>query len=119
VTTNSGSSLASSRWIPLRWGALFLLALAPAINSQPAHAQENRKVKVSVQPDYPELARRNNIHGIARLQVVVAPDGNVKDVKVLGGHPILAQAAVDAVKKWKYEPGAYETTTILKFEFTR
>ena len=118
VTKNSGRSLASSRWTILRFGALFLLALVPMISSEPASAQDNRKVKVSVQPTYPELAKKNNIHGTARVQVVVAPDGNVKDVRILGGSPVLAQAAVDAVKKWKYEPAAGESTLILKFEFT-
>jgi TonB family protein len=102
----------------VRLGALFLLALVPVISFEPAWAQDNRKVKVSVQPTYPELAKKNNIHGTARVQVVVAADGNVKDVRILGGSPVLAQAAVDAVKKWKYEPAAGESTLILKFEFT-
>jgi TonB family protein len=102
----------------LRFAAVCLFALVPAISSKPACAQDNRKVKVSVQPTYPELARRNNIHGTARVQVVIAPDGNVKDVRVLGGSPVLAQAAVEAVRKWKYEPATAETTTIVKFDFT-
>lgn len=118
MKTNSGRSLSSSRWMTLRLGALFVLTFLPAMHSQPAYAQETRKVKVSVQPNYPELARRNNIHGTARLQLVVAPDGTVKDVRILGGSPVLVQAAVEAVKKWKYEPAATETTVIVKFDFT-
>ena len=98
-------------------GALFLIALAFATGSRPANAQENRKVKLKVEADYPELARRNNIHGSARVQIVITAEGNVKDVRVLGGNPVLAQAAVDAAKKWKYEAASYETTTILKFDF--
>jgi TonB family protein len=118
VTNNSAGSLASSRWTALKLGLLFLFALVPAISVGPAHAQEGRKVKYSVQPEYPELARKNNIHGTARVQLVIAPEGNVKDIRILGGNPVLVQAAVDAVKKWKYEPAANETTAILKFDFT-
>lgn len=92
--------------------------LLSLIGSGPANAQANRKIKFSVQPDYPELARKNNIHGTARVEVVIAADGNVKDVRVLGGNPVLTQAAVDAAKKWKYEPASAETTSILKFDFT-
>jgi len=80
-------------------------------------AQDGRKAKFSVQPVYPELARKNNIQGTARLQVLVAADGSIKDIKVLGGSPLLVQAAVDAVKKWKFEAASTETTMVLKFEF--
>jgi TonB family protein len=80
-------------------------------------AQENRKTKFVIQPEYPELAKKNNISGTARVQALIAADGSVKEVKVLGGSPVLAQAAVDAVKKWKYEPGPTTTTAVLKFDF--
>jgi TonB family protein len=89
--------------------------LSPCCN--PAHAQDSgRKVKVSPQPDYPDLARKNKIQGFTRLQLAIAPDGSVKDIKVLGGNPVLVQASVEAVKKWKYEAGP-ESTTVVKFEF--
>jgi TonB family protein len=118
VTNSSWRSLASSRWITLSLRAFLLIALLSAIGAGPASAQANRKVKFSVQPDYPELARKNNIHGTARVELLIAADGNVKDVKVLGGNPVLAQAAVDAAKKWKYEAASAETTAVLKFDFT-
>jgi len=85
---------------------------------QPSYAQAAaRKVKVRVEPEYPDLARRNNITGSARVELHVLPDGKVKDVKVLGGNPVLAQAAVTAVTKWKYEPASGESTIVLKFDF--
>lgn len=121
MTNSSWRSLASSRWIRLSLSALLLTGLVCATSARPANAQDkekDRRVKVSVQPDYPELARKNNIHGTARVQVLISAEGNVKDVKVLGGNPVLAQAAVDAAKKWKYEPASYETTAVLKFDFT-
>jgi TonB family protein len=95
----------------------FLFLILVLILSNPAQAQDGRKAKVNPQPAYPELARKNNIQGITRLQIVISPDGSVKEVKVLGGSPVLAQAAVDAVKKWKYEAASSESTAVLKFEF--
>src|SRR5262245_66298149 len=94
-------------------------ALAQTQSQPQAQAQtsDGRKAKFSVQPAYPELARKNNIQGTARLQVLVAADGSIKDIKVLGGSPVLVQAAVDAVKKWKYETASAESTVILKFDF--
>jgi membrane protein involved in colicin uptake len=47
----------------------------------------------------------------------VRPDGTVKDVKILGGHPLLVDAAVRAVMQWKYQPAPKETVEILKFSF--
>lgn len=103
----------SRLWAGL-WVAIILIFFAC---SKPASAQDNRKVKFSVQPAYPELAKKNKIQGVTRLQVLISPDGAIKDIKVLGGNPVLVQASVDAVKKWKYEPAAAESTSVLKFEF--
>jgi TonB family protein len=106
-----------SRWMLSRvWAGLLLIIIFFAW-CKPAGAQDSRKVKVSVQPTYPELAKKNKIQGATRLQVVIAPDGTIKDIKVLGGNPVLVQASVEAVKKWKYEPAPGETTSVLKFEF--
>lgn len=94
-----------------------LLGLVVLPWSRQVFAQDGRKTKFSIQPAYPELARKNNIQGTARLQVLVAADGSIKDIKVLGGSPVLVQAAVDAVKKWKYEAASSESTVVLKFDF--
>ena len=75
-----------------------------------------RKAKVKTPPHYPELARRMNIVGSVKLAVQIAPDGSVKTVKPLGGHPLLVDSAVAAVKQWKYEPGD-EATEIVEFQF--
>jgi len=48
---------------------------------------------------------------------VVKPDGTVKEVKVLGGHPLLADALVRAVMQWKYQAASKETMEIVKFSF--
>ena len=66
--------------------------------------EQNRRLVHIVHPAYPELARAARIEGRVRLQVVVGRDGTVEDVKVLSGHSLLTQAAVDAIRQWRYEP---------------
>jgi TonB family protein len=85
-----------------------------------ASAQEEltRKVKSRIAPTYPDIARRMNITGTVKVMVVVAPNGNIKTTKVVGGHPLLVTAAVDALKKWKFEPAADETTGTVEFKFS-
>jgi TonB family protein len=68
-----------------------------------------RKVKTSVKPAYPDVARQMHITGTVRLEATVAPDGKVRDTRVIGGSPMLAQEASNAVKKWKYEEASKET----------
>ena len=51
------------------------------------------------------------------MQVVIAPDGQIKDVKFIGGHPLLVNAVRDALKNWKYAPASGETTATLVFNF--
>jgi TonB family protein len=58
----------------------------------------------SVLPDYPPAARRLRLEGEVVLQATVMEDGTVGDIKVIKGSPVLAQAAVDAVKHWRYQP---------------
>lgn len=57
-----------------------------------------------VQPQYPVAARLMHIAGTVRLQAVIGKDGRVRDVEVLSGNPILAQAALAAVREWRYRP---------------
>jgi TonB family protein len=76
-----------------------------------------RKLKSSVPPEYPELARRLQLKGTARVSVTVAPDGRVTNAKELGGNPVLVEALLRAVKKWKYEPAAKESVVEVKFDF--
>src|SRR5512147_3234325 len=100
-------------------GIAILALLAVMVAAQTASAQEDagRKVKSKVAPSYPELARRMNVAGTVKVQVTIAPNGSVKAAKALGGHPLLIDPAVEAVKKWKYEPGKDETTTVVQFNF--
>ncbi|MBV8050232.1 MAG: TonB family protein [Acidobacteriaceae bacterium] len=86
----------------------------------PGRAQQDeltRKVKTKVAPVYPELAKRMSISGVVKVQVVVAQNGTVKSTKIVGGHPLLVNAATDAIKKWKFEPAGEETIGIVEFKF--
>lgn len=69
----------------------------------------SRKVKSSVKPAYPDVARQMHITGTVRLEATVTPDGKVRETKVVGGSPMLADEASKAVKNWKYEEGPKET----------
>jgi len=77
----------------------------------------DRKVASRVAPVYPELAKKMHIHGIVRVEAIVRPNGTVKSTRVLGGNPVLVDAAQDAVGKWKFEPGQVETTEVVQLSF--
>ena len=77
----------------------------------------HRKVVVQVAPSYPELALRTNIHGAVKLIVLVGSDGKVKTTEIVGGNPVLAQSAVDAVHKWKFEAGPQPTKELIELKF--
>lgn len=76
-----------------------------------------RKIKTRVAPEYPELARRTKITGTARVELTVSAEGAVKDVKEIGGNPVLLGALVQAVKQWKYEPAPKESVLEIKAAF--
>ena len=82
-------------------------------------AEGSRTVKVRVQPVYPELARRMNITGTVKLQVTIAADGSVKSIRPVGGHPLLIDSAINAVKAWKFEKAGDETTDVVSITFAR
>ena len=104
----------------MRRGTLAVLIIA-AIFVLPVSAQESsdvsRKVLVQTPAVYPTLARSVNIRGTVKLQAQVAPNGTVKKIDVLGGHPLLTQSAVTAVGHWKFEPAPHETKEAVEIKF--
>jgi len=102
---------------------LAVLTVGAAVGPMHVRAQQTqnedlvRRAKSKVQPFYPDLARKMNITGTVKIEVVVAPNGTVKDARVVGGHPVLASAALDAAKKWRFEPAAAESTGVIDFKF--
>lgn len=87
------------------------------VQAQEAQGEIVRRAKSKVPAVYPELARKMNLTGTVKVEVVVAANGIVKDAKVIGGHPVLANAALDAIKKWRFEPTALESSGEVDFKF--
>jgi TonB family protein len=98
-------------------GLLAAVALTFAPSPAMAQGELTRKTKTKVSPAYPDLARRMNITGTVKVLVVVSPGGSLKDTKVVGGNPILVNAAMDALKKWKFEPADSDSTGTVEFKF--
>jgi protein TonB len=57
-----------------------------------------------VNPNYPPLARQARIQGQVILQAEISKDGSIQNLRLISGHPMLAPAAIEAVKQWKYKP---------------
>jgi len=95
----------------------FTAGLAPAALAQKA-AKTERKVLVSVQPEYSDLLRRAQIGGLVRLKVTVTAEGKVTKAEIAGGNPILADSAVRAVMSWKFAPAAAQSIEDVSFSFT-
>jgi TonB family protein len=103
--------------------AALLALLLGAVVFSPSFAlpqdqpEAKRKIVNQVVPAYPELARRMQISGTVRVEVVIAPNGKAKFTTVLGGNPVLALAAVDAIGKWKWAPAPQESKEIIELNF--
>lgn len=57
-----------------------------------------------VNPQYPQLARQARVEGRVVLQATIGKDGTVQNLHLISGHPMLVQAAMDAVSRWRYKP---------------
>jgi TonB family protein len=81
----------------------------PANNTSPgvADSTELEPVKV-MRPAYPKEAAKKKIHGQVVVKVSVTETGDVDTVEVISGDPILAKAAVDAVRQWKFKPFVHD-----------
>jgi protein TonB len=76
-----------------------------------------------VQPAYPPLARQARIQGPVVLQAEIGKDGSIQNLRLMSGHPMLAPAAIEAIKQWKYKPyilngEPVEVETTITFNFT-
>lgn len=97
--------------------AFVVLLVGVCFCAATGQAQEARKVLAQSQPDYPELAKHLRLAGTVKVQVIIGTDGIIKNTKVVGGNPVLVEATLEALKKWKYAPSSSETTTTLEFNF--
>jgi TonB family protein len=102
-----GMSLGISATAPPRTGA-----------QEQASESSKRKVKSHVDPEWPPLARKMNVAGKVKIEATVSAEGRVTNTRVVGGSPVLVNAASDAVTKWRFEPASKETTELVEIEFT-
>jgi TonB family protein len=93
------------------------LALIFAI-AMPARAADERAVMSRVSPIYPEMARRMRIGGAVKLEANVDSQEKVTEVKAVSGNHMLAVAAEDAVKQWKFVPGSGDSNVSVEVNFT-
>ena len=105
------------RLFPIALLAVLATLGVPRALAQQDHPEGSRKLVSRPEPAYPSLARRMGISGTVRIEAVVAPNGSVKSTAVIGGHPVLAQSAVDAVRKCKWEASSHETKEIIILNF--
>ncbi|HVI78450.1 MAG TPA: energy transducer TonB [Candidatus Acidoferrum sp.] len=77
-----------------------------------------RKLIARTAPQYPELARSMALQGTVKVDALVSADGSVKSVEIKGGHPVLAQAAMNTVRRWKWEPAARESHGLVEVRFS-
>ncbi len=93
------------------------LVFSTAVLAQDGSDSAKRKVKTKVAPTYPALAKRMNVEGKVKVEVTITADGRVTDTRIVGGSPVLANAAIDAVKQWKFESAPKNSVEIIEFEF--
>lgn len=80
-------------------------------------AQGERSLLWRENPEYPPIAIRMNLHGTVKLRIWITPEGAVRRLEYVGGHPLLAEPALKAVRNWKFESSAKETTQIVDVKF--
>jgi TonB family protein len=101
--------------------SLFVLVLvlmfAPSHTAAQESPEGSRKIVTKVIPQYPNIARTMRLQGVVRVDVLVAPDGKVEYVEVKGGHPVLADAAQNALRQWKWAPAPHETHDSVELRF--
>ncbi len=84
---------------------------------------ESAKLIFGPKPEYPPLAKMARIQGEVRLDALISKDGTIENLKVISGHPLLVASAMDAVKRWRYQPTllngeAVEVATEIDVNFT-
>ncbi len=83
----------------------------------------NARVVSRQQPAYPPLARQMRIEGLVRLEAIISKQGTIEELRVISGHPFLVEAALKAVRQWRYQPTilngqAVDVITTIEVNFT-
>lgn len=99
-----------------RFAQIAICTLLLAAGSYAAD-EADRKVVHREDAEYPQIAAKNNIHGTVKLKIWISADGTVRRLEYIGGHPLLAESALKAVKNWKYQPTTSESTSQVEIKF--
>jgi TonB family protein len=78
---------------------------------------DTRKATKTASPTYPPLAAKMKVEGTVKIEATINDAGAVEEAKVISGHALLAPAAVEAVKKFRYEPGGGKSTQMVNVDF--
>jgi protein TonB len=99
------------------------IPVAPSLRPpRVSHMMEGNLIR-RVQPEYPALAKQARIQGTVVLRAVIDREGTIQDLQVIIGHPLLVQAAINAVRQWRYRPyylneQAVEVETLVTVNFS-
>ena len=99
------------------WRFCSLALIACVIFVVPCLAQSGRRVVSNPSPEYPALAKTLNLKGAVKIEVLIGTNGVIRNTRVIGGHPVLVDASLIALKRWKYEAGTTETKELVTFRF--
>ena len=95
----------------------FVVCILLSVRFFAQEAASKRRIVTKSAPVYPALAHHMALSGLVKIDALVAPDGTVKAVEVKGGHPVLAQAASNTIRQWKWEPAPHESHEQIEIRF--
>ena len=115
-------------WLIVVALGLLLIVVAPNMHAEDkkpeapkaddaASNRTPRKLLHKIEPVYPQDLKRRSIGGVVKLDLKISAGGNVEKVEIVGGNPILADSAAQAVKKWQYAPAGSSSSMVLNVEF--
>jgi len=110
-----GAAIRKISWCVVNLSLILCCFFVAPMRAQDAKVE--RKLLTRVEPEYPPVLRMRQIGGTVRLEITITPKGTVEDAKVLGGNPVLAESAINAVRKWKYVAAESATTATISIEF--
>src|ERR1700724_2402405 len=94
-----------------------ILLCVTLLASSALAADPERKLLRREEPEYPAIADKMALHGAVKLKIWINPDGTVRRLEYVGGHPVLAESALKAVKGWHYEAATKESNIIVGLKF--
>jgi TonB family protein len=94
-----------------------ILCLALLTSGVAANDKPERKLVRREEPEYPQIAKGMNLHGTVKLRTWIKPDGSVRRIEYIGGHPLLAESALKSVKTWTYGAADGESTEVVAIKF--